>query len=397
MTDVNKPALRFEGFEEVWVYYKLADIGNIQTGNTPPTKNSENYDESGTLWITPTDIKSNITTETQKKLSELGKSRARIADSGSILVTCIASIGKNTLIINECGFNQQINSLTPFNSFDSYFLFSQSYFWSKIMKTIAASGTMQIINKTEFSNLTFLFPKPTEQIKIGNFFKKLDNTIELQQQEIELLKKQKSGLLQKMFPKNGEDKPELRFEGFTDTWEQRKLGELGSVAMNKRIFKDETTDNGEIPFYKIGTFGSIPDSFISRELFDLYKSKYPYPEKGDLLISASGSIGRIVEYQGKEEYFQDSNIVWLKHDERLINSFLKQFYSIVKWNGLEGSTIKRLYNKNILETEIRLPSVEEQTKVGNFFKQLDETITLQEQQLEKLKEMKKGYLQQMFI
>ena len=397
MTDVNKPALRFEGFEEVWVYYKLADIGNIQTGNTPPTKNSENYDESGTLWITPTDIKSNITTETQKKLSELGKSRARIADSGSILVTCIASIGKNTLIINECGFNQQINSLTPFNSFDSYFLFSQSYFWSKIMKTIAASGTMQIINKTEFSNLTFLFPKPTEQIKIGNFFKKLDNTIELQQQEIELLKKQKSGLLQKMFPKNGEDKPELRFEGFTDTWEQRKLGELGSVAMNKRIFKDETTDNGEIPFYKIGTFGSIPDSFISRELFDLYKSKYPYPEKGDLLISASGSIGRIVEYQGKEEYFQDSNIVWLKHDERLINSFLKQFYSIVKWNGLEGSTIKRLYNKNILETEIRLPSVKEQTKIGNFFKQLDDTITLQEQQLEKLKEMKKGYLQQMFI
>ena len=190
--------------------------------------------------------------------------------------------------------------------------------------------------------------------------------------------------------------PEIRFPGFTDDWEQRKLGELGTVAMNKRIFKEETSERGDIPFYKIGTFGSAPDAFISKKLFDEYRSKYPYPEEGDLLISASGSIGRIVEYTGADEYFQDSNIVWLKHDNRLINSFLKQFYSIVKWQGLEGSTIKRLYNKNILETKIDLPDPIEQQKIGSFFKQLDDTIALHQQELATLKQTKQGFLQKMF-
>ena len=190
--------------------------------------------------------------------------------------------------------------------------------------------------------------------------------------------------------------PQLRFEGFTDDWEERKLGELGSVAMNRRIFKDQTSENEEVPFFKIGTFGSKPDAFISRELFEEYKLKYPYPEIGDILISASGSIGRTVVYQGKDEYFQDSNIVWLKHDDRLNNKFLKQFYSIVKWQGLEGSTIKRLYNKNILDTDISIPSTIEQNKIGMFFEQLDDTIALHQRKLDLLKEQKKGYLQKMF-
>ena len=190
--------------------------------------------------------------------------------------------------------------------------------------------------------------------------------------------------------------PELRFPGFTDDWEERKLGDLGSVAMNKRIFKEQTSDVGDIPFYKIGTFGGTPDAFISRDIFEEYKSKYQYPEVGDILISVSGSIGRTVVYQGYDEYFQDSNIVWLKHDQQLDNSFLKQFYSIVKWQGLEGSTIKRLYNKNILETKITLPSPAEQAQLGTFFKQLDDTIALHQRKLDLLKEQKKGYLQKMF-
>ena len=190
--------------------------------------------------------------------------------------------------------------------------------------------------------------------------------------------------------------PQIRFNGYSDAWVQRKLGELGSVAMNKRIFKEQTSDTGDVPFYKIGTFGGTPDAFISRDLFEEYKSKYQYPEVGDILISASGSIGRTVVYQGANEYFQDSNIVWLKHDSQLVNSFLKQFYSIVKWQGLEGSTIKRLYNKNILETPITLPSPEEQTKLGEFFERLDNLIAANQRKLDLLKEQKKGYLQKMF-
>ena len=190
--------------------------------------------------------------------------------------------------------------------------------------------------------------------------------------------------------------PNLRFKGFTDYWEQRKLGDFGSVAMNKRIFKKQTTEVGDVPFYKIGTFGKKPDAYISNELFEEYKSKYPYPKEGDLLISASGSIGRIVEYKGQKAYYQDSNIVWLKHNDQLNNLFLKAFYQIVKWDGTEGSTIKRLYNKNILRTRIFLPTTLEQEKVGNIIECIERLLTLQQRKLELLKQLKKGFLQKMF-
>ncbi|MDU2243102.1 MAG: restriction endonuclease subunit S [Paenibacillus sp.] len=167
---------------------------------------------------------------------------------------------------------------------------------------------------------------------------------------------------------------------FTFAWEQRKLGELASVAMCKRIFKEQTTDRGEVPFYKIGTFGGTPDAFISNDLFEEYKTKYSYPEKGDVLISASGSIGRTVVFTGEKAYFQDSNIVWLKHDNRIDNNFLKYFYEVVQWAGIEGSTIKRLYNDNILKTEIKLPSANEQKAIGYFLATLDHLITLHQRE-----------------
>ncbi|MCY7135986.1 restriction endonuclease subunit S [Streptococcus gordonii] len=190
--------------------------------------------------------------------------------------------------------------------------------------------------------------------------------------------------------------PYLRFKKFKEKWQLEILGNLGSVAMNKRIFKEETSEVGEVPFYKIGTFGGEPDSFITREKFEEYKSKYPYPEIGDVLISASGSIGRTVEYQGEEAYFQDSNIVWLKHDKRLDNSFLKQFYSIVKWQGVEGTTIKRLYNKNIIETPIPLPSISEQSAIGSLFRTLDDLLASYKDNLANYQSLKATMLSKMF-
>ena len=190
--------------------------------------------------------------------------------------------------------------------------------------------------------------------------------------------------------------PYLRFKKFKEKWQLEILGNLGSVAMNKRIFKEETTEVGEVPFYKIGTFGGEPDSFITREKFEEYKSKYPYPEIGDVLISASGSIGRTVEYQGEEAYFQDSNIVWLKHDKRLDNSFLKQFYSIVKWQGVEGTTIKRLYNKNIIETPIPLPSISEQSAIGSLFRTLDDLLASYKDNLANYQSLKATMLSKRF-
>ncbi|QGN28442.1 restriction endonuclease subunit S [Enterococcus casseliflavus] len=193
------PEIRFPGFTEDWEERRLKQLGEIQTGNTPPTNDTENYNKNGIMWVTPTDINNLVISDTAKKLSEIGRLKARIAMKGSILVTCIASIGKNTLALSDVGFNQQINALTPNKEFDSYFLLSQSGKWSEKMKILAGRGTMQIVNKTDFSNITTYVPKYREQVKIGHFFKQLDDTIMLHQRKLDLLKKTKKGFLQKMF------------------------------------------------------------------------------------------------------------------------------------------------------------------------------------------------------
>ena len=248
------------------------------------------------------------------------------------------------------------------------------------------------------SNTIFDIPYSVdEQSKIAKTFTNIDNLITLHQRKYDKLVNVKKAMLEKMFPKDGADVPEIRFKGFTEAWEQRKLGDIGSVAMCRRIFKHQTGESGDIPFFKIGTFGGTPDAFIPNELFENFKSKYPYPKKGDILISASGSIGRTVVFTGTKEYFQDSNIVWLKHDDSITNLFLRHLYLVVRWAGIEGSTIKRLYNDNILNTEILLPSVQEQVKIALILDQIDNLITLHQRKLEKLKNLKKACLEKMFV
>ena len=165
----------------------------------------------------------------------------------------------------------------------------------------------------------------------------------------------------------------LSFEGRTDV-EYKKLGDIGKICMCKRILKEQTSLSGDVPFFKIGTFGGEADAYISQELFDTYKAKYSYPKKGDILISASGTIGRAVVFDGCPSYFQDSNIVWLKHDESVVlNSYLKYCYSLNPWTVSTGGTIARLYNNNILNAVIPVPSLTEQERIVNI---LDKFETL---------------------
>ncbi len=154
-------------------------------------------------------------------------------------------------------------------------------------------------------------------------------------------------------------------------WQRVRLGDVGKPCMCKRVMKHQTTRYGEIPFYKIGTFGNTADAFISKKLFLEYKTKYSFPKKGDILISASGTIGRAVIYDGKPAYFQDSNIVWIDNDETLVkNDFLFYAYSNVKWNT-EHTTILRLYNDNFRNTLIPLPPLNEQIAIANILSDLD--------------------------
>lgn len=145
------------------------------------------------------------------------------------------------------------------------------------------------------------------------------------------------------------------------TW--KKMSEIGDVCMCKRIMKEQTNNIGGIPFYKIGTFGKVADAYISRELYEDYKSRFSFPIKGEILISASGTIGRTVVYDGKDAYFQDSNIVWIHNDEsKVLNRYLYHYYQIIEWN-VEGGTIKRLYNNNFAKTKIAVPDLGEQERI----------------------------------
>ena len=181
-----------------------------------------------------------------------------------------------------------------------------------------------------------------------------------------------------------------------EDWEDRKLGDIGKVCMCKRIFADQTSGTGEIPFYKIGTFDKEADAYISRELYEDFKRRFSYPQKGDVLISAAGTLGRSVVFDGKDSYFQDSNIVWLDIDkEQLCNEYLYHYYKVIQWASSEGSTIARLYNGIICNTHIAVPIVEEQKQIATILSEVDELVSLTEKQLTKKKAIKQGAMQEL--
>ena len=172
-----------------WEQRKVGELGTITTGSTPSTSIPDYYSDDGIVWVTPTDICENITFESARKLSDLGQQVGRVVPKNTILVTCIASIGKNTMLGNTGSFNQQINGLTPNEKeCDPYFLLTESALWSAKMKSSAAAGTMQIVNRTEFSELKTWLPNLIEQQAISDFFRQLDNLITLHQRKPFLMK-----------------------------------------------------------------------------------------------------------------------------------------------------------------------------------------------------------------
>ncbi|EJE4688584.1 restriction endonuclease subunit S [Vibrio parahaemolyticus] len=181
-----------------------------------------------------------------------------------------------------------------------------------------------------------------------------------------------------------------------EDWEVVTLGDIAEVRMCKRILSYQTAKNGEIPFFKIGTFGGEPDAYISKSLYRDFKAKFSYPEKGDVLISAAGTLGKMVVYDGRPSYFQDSNIVWLEIDKRKIsNEYLYQYYKVIKWASSEGSTISRLYNGIIKASVIGIPSLAEQTAIATILSDMDEEIQALKQRLGKTRQIKQGMMQEL--
>lgn len=400
------PKFRFPEFEneEGWKEKKIGELGEIITGSTPLTSNRDFYDGGSYMFVSPFDINKNrYIDKTNNTLTKLGFLKGRLVRKNSTLFVCIGStIGKVGQAKNDCVTNQQINAIVPYNEYDDDFLFSLLEYHSSPISILAGIQAVPIINKTTFSNYLLTVPSLHEQVKIGNCFSSLDEVIAQHEEKLLNLEEHKRGLMQNLFPQEGETKPKYRFPEFENEgdWEEKKIGEIGEPLMCKRIFKEETTEekNGNIPFYKIGTFGRIADSYITPELFEDYKEKYSYPKVGEILISASGTIGRLVVFDGEPSYFQDSNIVWVRHNEKqVLNSFLFYSYTTLTWQTSDGGVIKRLYNSDLKNMDIVFPTNRvEQQKIADCLSSVDNLISETSERIKELKQHKQGLMQDLF-
>ncbi len=182
-----------------------------------------------------------------------------------------------------------------------------------------------------------------------------------------------------------------------EDWEVRPLGEIGGVRMCKRVLKHQTREHGDVPFYKIGTFGGAADAFISQSLFDEFRRKYSFPKKGDILISAAGTIGRTVTYDGAPAYFQDSNIVWIDNDEsKATNAYLWHRYQVTKWSVSHGGTVARLYNDSLrTKIHIPIPLLPEQRAIATALSDVDGLLSGLDRLIAKKRDLKQAAMQQL--
>ena len=400
MTENRKtPKLRFKGFTDAWEQRKLGDIGTITTGSTPSTSIPDYYSDDGIIWVTPTDISENITFKSARKLSELGQQVGRVVPKNTILVTCIASIGKNTMLGNTGSFNQQINGLTPNeNKYEPYFLLIESEIWSAQMRKSAAAGTMQIINRTEFSGLETWIPKLNEQKVIGTYFRNLDNLITLHQRKLDRLKNIKKSMLDKMFPKDGEVVPEIRFKGFTDAWEQRKAKELFVSTADKGYPElpvlSATQDRGMIRRDE----NSI-NIFHDKENEAGYKRVLPGQFVIHLRSFQGGFAHSKIEGITSPAYTVFGFYELENHDSEYwkyvftSKSFIRRLETVT-YGIRDGRNIS--YDE-FLTLNFVYPPKAEQMAIARYLDKLSNLIALHQRKLDKLKNIKKSMLDNMFV
>jgi type I restriction enzyme S subunit len=304
-----------------------------------------------------------------------------------VLVTKDGTIGKVAYInklLRETTLNSGVFVLRPKkqNDIENQFVYYilMSFYFDEYLNKITAGSTITHLYQKDFVHFNLILPPLPEQKAIAEALSDTDAWIDSLEQLIAKKRLIKQGAMQDLLrPKEG--------------WELRRLGEIGEVKMCKRVFNFQTSEYGEIPFYKIGTFGQTPDAFITKELFAELKNKFSYPNKGDILISAAGTIGRTVVFDGSDSYFQDSNIVWISNNEKIIgNSLLKYVLKTVNFNT-EGGTIQRLYNSILKNTLFYCPPMQEQIQIATILSDIDSELDNLENQLIKARQIKQGMMQ----
>ena len=394
----NTPALRFPGFAEEWEEKTLGEVFKTYSGGTPDTTKKKAYYGGTIPFIRSAEINKE---ETELFLTQEGleKSSAKLVNKGDLLVALYgANSGDSAIAKINGAINQAVLCLQSENSnvfVQNFLQHNRELITQKYLQGGQGNLSGEIIK-----SIRVPFPSSKEQQKIAACLSSLDALITAAQERLDALKAHKKGLLQRLFPCEGRKTPELRFAGFKGAWEEKTLGDIGEPLMCKRILKEKTTNccsEGNVPFYKIGTFGQKADAYIPKIIYDEYKGKYSFPKKGEILISASGTIGRLVIYDGEPAYFQDSNIVWVANDQKaLLNSFLYYIYTTLKWQTSDGGTINRLYNSDLKRMKVSYPSLPEQQKIASCLSSLDTLLEKQQERITLLKTHKKGLLQQLF-
>ena len=285
--------------------------------------------------------------------------------------------------------------------------------WYKEVQAIAAEGArnhgLLNISPNDFFETELIIPKSFfEQQAIGAYFKNLDRLITLHQRKLEKLHNIKKSMLEKIFPKNGSNFPEIRFKGFTDAWEQRRFSELTEIRSASRVHKEEWQTSG-VPFYRSSDIMAALNgtknekAYISAELYEKLSSVSGKLEKGDVLVTGGGSVGKPYIVPNNEPlYTKDADLLWIKNNNNLDPYYIYSFFFSPSFMDYLSSvshvgTIAHYTITQLGETPITLPNVSEQQRIGTYFRNLDRLITLHQRKLEKLKNIKKSMLEKMFV
>ena len=285
---------------------------------------------------------------------------------GDVLLTIVGAIGRVAVVDTDLKalFQRSVCVIKLDNSvaISRYVFFAlQSSSVQSYIQVNAHGAAQKGIYLDNVSKIVVPLPPIEVQSEIVRILDDYtENVVELQNQlalEITARQRQYTFYRNKLLTFSGNEKAKIA---------KISLGDIGPICMCKRILKSQTNTVEGVPFYKIGTFGKKADAYISKETFDEYRSKYSFPKKGDVLISAAGTIGRTVVYDGKPAYFQDSNIVWIDNDESIVlNSYLRYCYELKPWKVSSGGTIQRLYNDNVAKAIITVPSLDVQNRIVN--------------------------------
>ena len=400
----NVPKLRFPGFTEPWEQRKLEDFG-IATGGT--SIESE-FSEDGKYKVISIGSYSenSVYNDQGIRAVESEKTLKRVLNKGDLTMilndkTTLGNIIGRALLIEKSGvyvYNQRTERIEindeEYDSLFIYEMLNTPNIREKIIKQ--AQGNTQIyVNWSVIALTEYLIPKKEEQIRIGQYFSKLDKLITLHQRKLEHVKDLKKSMLQKMFPKNGQLYPEVRFPGFTDAWEQRKLGEVATFINGRAYSQDELLDEGKYKVLRVGNFYTNDSWYYS----DLELPDKFYAQEGDLLYTWSATFGPHIWHGNKVIYHYH---IWkVELSDKLDKTFTLQLLEEDKANILankNGSTMVHITKEGMEQKQISIPSsVQEQAQIGAYFEQLDNLITLHQRELDHLQLLKKGMLQQMFV